>query len=201
MERGNAAERRLRPGGIDDAQWRCAAGPPAERRHPDRGGVRARLKSGFLFQRRRLAAVRKWLRFQRQRSDGDWGHQRANERSWRHPADLHRRSGCGQASGRRRVLERTGSEPRGREISAGAVSTGRVHEARDGRKSFGRPRTERRSVQSNCARSCRWLVPSRSRAIFPSSPLEDNLLWIAFSIVLGAVLVAWLSRGARLPAV
>jgi hypothetical protein len=34
-----------------------------------------------------------------------------------------------------------------------------------------------------------------------SSPLEDALLWIACSIVLGAVLVALLSRGARLPAI
>lgn len=45
-----------------------------------------------------------------------------------------------------------------------------------------------------------WCRPGREPFSL-SSPLEDNLLWIAFSIVLGAVLVAWLSRGARLPAV
>ena len=45
-----------------------------------------------------------------------------------------------------------------------------------------------------------WCRPGRE-PFSMSSPLEDNLLWIAFSIVLGAVLVAWLSRGARLPAI
>ncbi len=45
-----------------------------------------------------------------------------------------------------------------------------------------------------------WCRPAREPFSL-SSPLEDNLLWIAFSIVLGAVLVAWLSRGARLPAI
>jgi hypothetical protein len=45
-----------------------------------------------------------------------------------------------------------------------------------------------------------WCRPGREPFSL-SSPLEDSLLWIAFSIVLGAVLVAWLSRGARLPAI
>jgi len=45
-----------------------------------------------------------------------------------------------------------------------------------------------------------WCRPGREPFSL-SSPLEDDLFWIAFSIVLGAVLVAWLSRGARLPAI
>jgi hypothetical protein len=45
-----------------------------------------------------------------------------------------------------------------------------------------------------------WCRPGREPFSL-SSPLEDDLLWIAFSIVLGAVLVAWLSRGARLSAI
>ena len=45
-----------------------------------------------------------------------------------------------------------------------------------------------------------WCRPGRGA--FPlTSPLEDDLLWIGFSIALGALLVAWLSRGARLPAI
>ncbi len=45
-----------------------------------------------------------------------------------------------------------------------------------------------------------WCRPGRE-SFSLSSPLEDDLLWIAFSIVLGALLVALLSRGARLPAI
>ena len=45
-----------------------------------------------------------------------------------------------------------------------------------------------------------WCRPGRELFSL-SSPLENDLLWIAFSIVLGAVLVAWMSRGARLPAI
>jgi hypothetical protein len=45
-----------------------------------------------------------------------------------------------------------------------------------------------------------WCRPSRA-AFSLSSPLENNLLWIAFSLALGALLVAWVSRGARLPAI
>jgi hypothetical protein len=45
-----------------------------------------------------------------------------------------------------------------------------------------------------------WCRPGRE-SFSLSSPLEDNLLWIAFSIALGALLVALLSRGARLPAI
>jgi hypothetical protein len=45
-----------------------------------------------------------------------------------------------------------------------------------------------------------WCRPGREPFSL-SSPLEDDLLWIAFSIVFGALLVAWLSRGARLPAI
>jgi hypothetical protein len=45
-----------------------------------------------------------------------------------------------------------------------------------------------------------WCRPGRE-SFSLSSPLENDLLWIAFSIVLGAVLVAWMSRGARLPAI
>jgi hypothetical protein len=45
-----------------------------------------------------------------------------------------------------------------------------------------------------------WCRPGREPFSL-SSPLEDDLLWIACSVVLGAVLVAWLSRGARLPAI
>jgi hypothetical protein len=45
-----------------------------------------------------------------------------------------------------------------------------------------------------------WCRPGREPFSL-SSPLEDDLLWIAFSIVLGALLVAWLSRGAQLPAI
>jgi hypothetical protein len=42
-----------------------------------------------------------------------------------------------------------------------------------------------------------WCRPGREPFSL-TSPLEDNLLWIAFSVVLGAVLIAWLSRGADL---
>lgn len=45
-----------------------------------------------------------------------------------------------------------------------------------------------------------WCRPGREPFSW-SSPLENNLLWIAFSIIAGAVLVAWLSRGSRLPAI
>jgi hypothetical protein len=45
-----------------------------------------------------------------------------------------------------------------------------------------------------------WCRPGRE-PFSVSSPLEDDLLWVAFSIVLGALLIAWLSRGARLPAI
>jgi hypothetical protein len=45
-----------------------------------------------------------------------------------------------------------------------------------------------------------WCRPGREPFSL-SSPLENDLLWIAFSIVLGAVLIALLSRGARLPAI
>ena len=45
-----------------------------------------------------------------------------------------------------------------------------------------------------------WCRPGREPFSL-TSPLEDDLLWIAFSIALGALLVAWLSRGARLPAI
>lgn len=45
-----------------------------------------------------------------------------------------------------------------------------------------------------------WCRPGR-QAFSLSSPLEDDLLWIALSIALGAVIVAVLSRGARLPAI
>ena len=45
-----------------------------------------------------------------------------------------------------------------------------------------------------------WCRPGRELFSL-TSPLEDSLLWIAFSVVLGALLVVWLSRGARLPAI
>ena len=45
-----------------------------------------------------------------------------------------------------------------------------------------------------------WCRPGREPFSL-SSPLEDDLLWIAFSIILGALLIAGLSRGARLPAI
>jgi hypothetical protein len=45
-----------------------------------------------------------------------------------------------------------------------------------------------------------WCRPGRE-SFWLSSPLEDDLLWIACSTALGAVLVALLSRGARLPAI
>jgi hypothetical protein len=34
-----------------------------------------------------------------------------------------------------------------------------------------------------------------------SSPIEDDLLWIGLSIVLGALVIIWLSRGSRLPVI
>ena len=45
-----------------------------------------------------------------------------------------------------------------------------------------------------------WCHAGRE-AHFLSSPIEDDLPWIALSIVLGALVVMWMSRGARLPAI
>lgn len=45
-----------------------------------------------------------------------------------------------------------------------------------------------------------WCRPGREPFSL-SSPIEDELPWIALSIVLGALVVIWLSRGARLPAI
>jgi hypothetical protein len=45
-----------------------------------------------------------------------------------------------------------------------------------------------------------WCRPGREPFSL-TSPLGNDLLWIAGSIALGAALVAWLSRGARLPAI
>ena len=45
-----------------------------------------------------------------------------------------------------------------------------------------------------------WCRPGRE-SIFTRSPIENDLLWIALSIVLGAQVGMWMSRGARLPAI
>lgn len=45
-----------------------------------------------------------------------------------------------------------------------------------------------------------WCRPGREPFSL-SSPIEDDLLWIALSIALGALVVIWLSRGFRLPAI
>ena len=45
-----------------------------------------------------------------------------------------------------------------------------------------------------------WCRAGRE-SLFLGSPIEDDLLWIALSIVLGALVVIWMSRGARLPAI
>ena len=68
----------------------------------------------------------------------------------------------------------TGSEYRRSQIGAGAISAGSVHEAGHAGKSVGRPRTEWRSVQPRGARSCRRLVPSRSRIVFLKQPARKR---------------------------
>ena len=45
-----------------------------------------------------------------------------------------------------------------------------------------------------------WCRPGREPFSL-SSPIEDDLLWIGLSIVLGALIIIWLSRGSRLPAI
>ena len=45
-----------------------------------------------------------------------------------------------------------------------------------------------------------WCGAGRE-SFFLSSPIEDDLIWIALLIVLSALVVMWMSRGARLPAI
>ena len=80
-------------------------------------------------------------------------------------------------------MERAGSASRGNQIGGGSISAGRVRRDQSRRQSIGQPRTDGRSANLVGPGPPEAGVALVERHFRLSSPLEDDLLWIAFSVV------------------
>ena len=85
------------------------------------------------------------------------------------------------------------SRPRSfRAVCLSDQSCSQVHCTASARTASG-PIWSRQALRAACA------APAEVNST--TSPIENDLLWIALSIVLGALVVMWMSRGARLPTI